>query len=285
MSNWYTTLQYRLDRVEFDTMTKESSFGQKMKDYGKGFALSLPALALVAPFTMQNPKGQRPPQSPPAMVSPSTDHPVEWSQLVGQESSDPEVAPEEVKTTTPTSTESPSQKPATTVDGHIREYIAVHEGNRSKVYDDGVGNKTIGIGHLIKPTDKPLFAKLFGNNVDFDKLYSGAASLTSDQINTLFDYDVKKHLDRAESIVPSYDSYPVYVQAALLDAVYRGDLGPKTSALINAGKWAEASVEYLNHNQYKNRVSLGIAGIGPRMEGNAAIFKKYSEELSAKAKK
>jgi len=95
----------------------------------------------------------------------------------------------------------------------------------------------------------------------------------------LANYDIRRHLRRARRIFPAFDNYPDYVQYALLDSIYRGDTGPATIKLINAGKWRDAAREYLNRYDYKNANALGIPGIKPRMEMNRDAMLRYAEEL------
>jgi len=178
-------------------------------------------------------------------------------------------------------------------------YIAGHEGVRTQAYDDGAGNLTIGVGHLLDEGCRPLFAELFGNAVDFDAVVAGERELTPDQAMLLFARDLEEHVARARRLFPDFDSYPAYVREAMLDGVYRGDLSgsPRTIRLINAGRWDEVASEYLNHGEYRrsrkaldDRASypdgdprrsspLPNAGIAPRMEENARRFARYAEEL------
>ena len=63
----------------------------------------------------------------------------------------------------------------------IRQY----EGYRNKVYDDGRGNATIGVGHMITPQSRQTFNQLFGKTVNFDDVASGKTTLTKSQIQRL----------------------------------------------------------------------------------------------------
>jgi GH24 family phage-related lysozyme (muramidase) len=84
-------------------------------------------------------------------------------------------------------------------------------------------------------------------------------------------------------LVNKYDSYPKYVQMSIMNASYRGDLGPATIKLINQGKWDLVSKEYLNHKNYKNPGKL--TGVVKRMKSNADAFDRYASELSGKKSK
>jgi GH24 family phage-related lysozyme (muramidase) len=162
---------------------------------------------------------------------------------------------------------------------HYKKYIAHSEGFRNRVYNDGRGNLTIGIGHLLKRQDAVLFRHLFGNAVDYNQVRLGKQSLTNDQVFKLFEYDLDIHLKRAKRLFPSFEKYPIYVKLALTDSVFRGDMARKTIQYINAGDWDRAAKEYINRYDYKNRKKLGISGIGPRMERNQQAMLNYAKEL------
>ena len=163
---------------------------------------------------------------------------------------------------------------------HIRAY----EGFTNRMYIDPRGNPTIGIGHLLKRNDKELFQKLFGNTVNFDSVMQGKQALTDEQVEQLAKYDIDEHLQRAQRIFKEFDSYPYYLQEALLNSVYRGDTGPKTIDMINKGEWAHVPAEYLNRRDYKNAGRLGIPGIVNRMNENAAAFAKFAFEQGLMSK-
>lgn len=62
----------------------------------------------------------------------------------------------------------------------------------------------------------------------------------------------KAHKARAIARFPQWESFRFELRAHLIASEYRGDLGisPKTVAHINAGRWNEASVEFLRNDEY-----------------------------------
>ena len=62
------------------------------------------------------------------------------------------------------------------------------------------------------------------------------------------------------------------VKIAMVSAYYRGDMGPKTEALIRNGDWCHVKAEYLNHGDYINCIPRHIPGVCKRMDWNAAQF-------------
>ena len=88
---------------------------------------------------------------------------------------------------------------------------------------------------------------------------------------------INQHEASARKDIPKYDAYPTYVRSAILNAVYRGDLGPATIKLINAGSWNKVSAEYLQHKNYTHPGNA--KGVVLRMKSNADAFDKYAKEL------
>jgi GH24 family phage-related lysozyme (muramidase)/LysM repeat protein len=82
---------------------------------------------------------------------------------------------------------------------------------------------------------------------------------------------------KANRLIPKFNSYPKYVRTAILNAIYRGDLGPATRKLINQGKWNKVAGEYLNHPNYLNPGRF--KGVVKRMKSNSDAFKQYASEL------
>jgi len=91
---------------------------------------------------------------------------------------------------------------------------------------------------------------------------------------------IKEHESKAKRLVPKFNAYPKYVQEAILNAVYRGDLGPNTIEAINKGQWSNVSTMYLQHPNYTNPGSL--RGVVTRMKSNADAFDKYAKERNTK---
>lgn len=167
-------------------------------------------------------------------------------------------------------------KPSTVSTGSMFDYISQWEGLRTKVYKDHVGNPTIGIGHFLdgSEADKKLIATLFGGKVNYDSLLNGSQSLTKDQVEKLFNVDVKIKEKLASKRISDYNSFDQNTKNAIVNALYRGDLGPKTINLINAKNWKAAAVEYLNHPNAKS----GPEQVKRRMKTNAALLYKNAQK-------
>jgi hypothetical protein len=63
------------------------------------------------------------------------------------------------------------------------------------------------------------------------------------------------HEDLTRSLINDYDELPTDLKAELVQAAYRGDLGgsPKAVKLFNEGKYEEASVEFLNNDEFRDK--------------------------------
>jgi GH24 family phage-related lysozyme (muramidase) len=101
--------------------------------------------------------------------------------------------------------------------------------------------------------------------------------ISDSKANQLLELGIKKEENEVKRLIPKYDQYPRYVRMALLNAKYRGDLGPATIKLINQNKWGFVSKEYLNHPNYKNPGKY--PGVVKRMKSNSDVFDRYYREL------
>jgi GH24 family phage-related lysozyme (muramidase) len=164
--------------------------------------------------------------------------------------------------------------------GKLSDYIANWEGKKNKVYKDSAGLPTIGIGHYLtnNQEDRQLFNSLFGNSVDYNKILNGTQELDDNQIEKLFNVDVKIKEKLAGKKISGFGSLPQYIKNAIISGLYRGDLGPKTIGFINSGDWNKASVEYLNHKNAKT----GPSQIQRRMKTNALAFSHYAKQFAQK---
>ncbi|XP_053382414.1 titin-like isoform X6 [Mercenaria mercenaria] len=194
----------------------------------------------------------------------------------------PKPKPKPIPETPPSSKPKPAPKPKqiTKPETDIKKVIEKYEGMRLKAYDaqpknPKVHDTTIGIGFNLNRPDAEKTFKKHVPGVDFNKVKSGEQTITKEQARALFNHDVDNIYEpRARNKVGKdvYDKLPSNVKAAVVNAVYRGDLGPKTTNLIKQGKWKEVGKEYLDHNQYKNADKLGIPGVKTRMDWNKEQF-------------
>lgn len=123
------------------------------------------------------------------------------------------------------------------------------------------GAKTIAYGHKIQSGE------------DFSKGITDkyATKLLMKDIGNAI-YKIKKVLDI------DINSLPRYVQQALVNAMFRGELKSthRTVELMKQNKWQEAAKEYINHNEYRS----GDSGVKERMKWNYDKFKYYADSIA-----
>jgi len=206
-------------------------------------------------------------------------------QIIEQNNRNPQ-AIQRALTTQPST--QPSTRPATQRQfdyGGFRQTLEQHEGRRNQLYDDGTGVYTVGVGHAIgrdqsdprAVRSRETFNKVFGPQNPWESLWN-KGTLSDEQIDQLAEHDINEHLERARSRFPQFDTYPDYLQKALLDGIYRGDIGPKTQQLINAGQWQQAADEYINRQDYRDAEKKGMRGIRTRMDKNRAAMLQFARE-------
>jgi len=204
----------------------------------------------------------------------------------------PQVAPQKATEQVPT-----RQEPS--VYDSFRQKLIDNEGLVTRA--NPIGNRgeiDIGIGHaMLNPNNgktktqqtavsRRIFSELFGNSVNFDAVLNGQQKITPEQVEQLAKHDINEHLDRAKDLFRDavrFDTLPQYLQEALLDGVYRGDISrkdtPNTVRFMNANNWAAAAKEYLKRKDYRDAIKNNLAGIRPRMEANQKAMFQYAREL------
>ena len=159
-----------------------------------------------------------------------------------------------------------SKAAATSEDSFFKkaaDYIREHEGYSDVMYDDGKGNWTIGIGHLLSRSEY----EKYKNRI-----------LSDEEIQEIFKRDLKQKIAAAKREFGSqFDGFSDDLKIAIVDGYFRSDLpkSPRTIKLLKAGRFKEAAIEYLDHDEYRASKSgkSGMGGIASRMERNAAAFK------------
>lgn len=84
--------------------------------------------------------------------------------------------------------------------------IPEYEGRRNCIYRDSLGNETVGIGHLVKPSD--------------DDLFDARGCLTDGQVDLLYSQDLALATAGAISLVSNYVDQPDSVQQILINMTF-----------------------------------------------------------------
>ncbi len=150
-------------------------------------------------------------------------------------------------------------------------------------YKDNKGYLTIGHGHLITPESESVFAEVFPEeqkqNPSFAKeILSGQTKMTPEQIERLFERDVKVRLPKVKKIAPDFETYSPELQAELTSEYFRGMVGksPTAMKLLRAGDFEGAATEFLNADEYNKSVQQKT-GIAKRMKNLADAMRREGQ--------
>lgn len=102
---------------------------------------------------------------------------------------------------------------------------------------------------------------------------------TGEWIEKGFEAAYQHHVDRAERRIPGLRDLSEPLQAELVQAEYRGDLGtsPTFVRLLNEGNYGEASSEFLDNNDYRKSQEEGT-GVHKRMKKVSDAVGSYASE-------
>ena len=127
----------------------------------------------------------------------------------------------------------------------LREQLKIDEGVKYEVYDDHLGYKTFGIGHLVKSTDEE-----YGVPV--------GTPVSEERVNSVFDKDVITYIDESKKVFGNLEDMPGEVQQVIVNMCF--NMGaPRLSQFkkfikaIHDEEWATASIEMLD-SKWANQV-------------------------------
>ena len=189
----------------------------------------------------------------------------------------PVVTPPTVPTPAAPTPRAPIAPTPTVNSGYNRDIagplIRGFEGTEYTPYQD-VDKRAVGVGHNLTAESPAKFRQLFGDDFDYDAMYSGRTPMTDEQVNTLYNSDLDKHWERVLRAAPGAAKLPDEAKAALLNMEYRTDWGPDTKKFVNAEQWEEASNEYLDHDGYRKfKLKDPNHGVVRRMDHNAKALR------------
>ena len=101
----------------------------------------------------------------------------------------------------------------------------------------------------------------YGN---YNKDVKEGDTITQEQADVQLQANIDERLGAIRQAIPGFDDMPFEARKHLLGSWFRGSLSgsPKTISLLNAGKYDEASKEFLNNNEYK---TTPLGGVKTRM--------------------
>ena len=120
----------------------------------------------------------------------------------------------------------------------LREQLKIDEGVKYEIYDDHLGYKTFGIGHLVKTTDEE-----YGWPV--------GTPVSEKRVNSVFDRDVETYISETEKVFGNLQEMTGELQQVLVNMCF--NMGaPRLSQFkkfikaIHDEDWKTASVEMLD---------------------------------------
>jgi hypothetical protein len=97
--------------------------------------------------------------------------------------------------------------------------------------------------------------------------------------------DIDTAINKIKTVlnIKKFNSFPINVRQALVNATYRGELKSrhKTVKYIRTGQWSKVADEYLDNQEYRT----GDQGVKTRMDWNAAQFRDYANKIAHTALK
>jgi GH24 family phage-related lysozyme (muramidase) len=126
----------------------------------------------------------------------------------------------------------------------LAKYLTFNEGLRTRRYYDSRGFPTVGVGfNLARPGAKEAIEAI---GADFDRIKSGAVSLTQGQAAALLESDARAAIEAARSLFPDFDKYDATRQLILADLAF--NLGEaklanfkKFASAVKANDWDQAA--------------------------------------------
>ena len=131
------------------------------------------------------------------------------------------------------------------------EFLKEEEEFRSESYKATKGEKflTIGFGH-------------YGSDV------KEGQTITEEEALVQLRQDIDGRIPEIEKAIPSFNTFSDNLKVQIAQSWFRGGMSgsPDTIKLINEGKFKEASVEFLDNEEYKNAKERQRSGIISRMD-------------------
>jgi lysozyme len=139
----------------------------------------------------------------------------------------------------------------------LREQLKIDEGVKYEVYDDHLGYKTFGIGHLVKTTDEEYGAPV-------------GTPVSEKRVNSVFDKDVETYIDESKKVFGNLEDMPQEAQQVIVNMCF--NMGaPRLSQFkkfikaIHDEDWKTASVEMLD-SRWASQVGIRANRLSDRIK-------------------
>ena len=121
------------------------------------------------------------------------------------------------------------------------------------------------------------FKTLLYLTVVFSK--SRRSKITEQEALVQLRQDIEERIPEIEKAIPSFNTFSDNLKVQIAQSWFRGGMAgsPDTINLINEGKFKEASVEFLNNEEYRNAKERKRSGIIARMNLVADALSKETQ--------
>ena len=121
--------------------------------------------------------------------------------------------------------------------------------------------------------DEKFFTLGYGRN---NKNIKEGETITLEKAKKNLEEDINIRLVEIQNRIPNFSNFSEELQLALFGEYYRGSVGQSTETikLINAGKYNEAAIEFLNNKEYKDAKKRNRRGIRKNMEKVSSLLRK-----------
>lgn len=121
--------------------------------------------------------------------------------------------------------------------------------------------------------DEKFFTLGYGRNNENIK---EGETITLEKAKKNLEEDINIRLVEIQNRIPNFSNFSEELQLALFGEYYRGSVGQSTETikLINAGKYNEAAIEFLNNKEYKDAKKRNRRGIRKNMEKVSSLLRK-----------
>ena len=121
--------------------------------------------------------------------------------------------------------------------------------------------------------DEKFFTLGYGRN---NKNIKEGETITLEKAKKNLEEDINIRLVEIQNRIPNFSNFSEELQLALFGEYYRGSVGQsrETIKLINAGKYNEAAIEFLNNKEYKDAKKRNRRGIRKNMEKVSSLLRK-----------
>ena len=141
----------------------------------------------------------------------------------------------------------------------LREQLKIDEGVKYEIYNDHLGYKTFGIGHLVTAKDEEYAAPI-------------GTAISESRVNNVFNEDVTTYIKEAKKVFSNLEDLPEEAQQVIVNMCFnmgasRLSKFKKFISAIDSHNWEIASKEMLDSKwatqvgERANRLSMRISKI------------------------